>query len=260
MLKSLQQLTYNNIEVIIVDNASGEDPEIIKNQYPDITLIRSKENLGFAGGNNLAIRAAKGKYLFFLNNDTEVTPGTIEPLVNHFENNKSAGIASPKIIFYDSDNTIQYAGATAINPWTGRNKGIGSMEKDLGQYDTVYETPLAHGAAMMVPKQVIDEVGLMPELYFLYYEELDWCEMIKRAGYSSYYIGTAAIYHKESMSVGRNSLLKTYYINRNRLLFIRRNFFGWQKWSSIVIFLLIAMPKKFLVTLCSVAPRGELEF
>jgi GT2 family glycosyltransferase len=245
MLSSLEEVTYDNIEVIIVDNASEEDPEVIKKQYPGINLIKSEENLGFAGGNNLAIRAAKGKYLFFLNNDTEVMPHTIEPLVNFFEENKSAGIASPKIIFHDTD-IIQYAGATEISPWTGRNKGIGSMEKDAGQYDACYETPLAHGAAMMVPRHVIDSVGLMPELYFLYYEELDWCEMIKRAGYTCHYIGTSMIYHKESMSVGRNSLLKTYYINRNRLLFIRRNFFGWQKWSSILTFLLIAMPKRYL--------------
>jgi hypothetical protein len=248
MLESLRNLSYKNIEILIVDNGSPKhDPEIIKKSYPEIKLIKSSKNLGFAGGNNLAIMEAKGKYLFFLNNDTEVTNSCIEPLVNLFETNSLAGIASPKIIFFDSDSTIQYAGSTEINPWTGRNKGIGSMEKDFGQFNTSYETDLAHGAAMMVPKAVINKVGLMPEIYFLYYEELDWCEMIKRKGYTCHYIGESSIYHKESISVGKASLLKTYYINRNRLLFIRRNFFGFQKWSSYLVFLLLAIPKRSLI-------------
>ncbi|WP_411275598.1 glycosyltransferase family 2 protein [Daejeonella sp.] len=245
MLASLRALSYENIEILVVDNGSPKfDPQIIKDKYPEIRLIKSKKNLGFAGGNNLAIREASGKYLFFLNNDTEVTRDCIEPLVGLFENDKSAGVVSPKIIFYNSDDTIQYAGSTEINPWTGRNKGIGSMEKDRGQFDVTSKTDLAHGAAMMVPKAVIDDVGLMPEIYFLYYEELDWCEMIKRQGYSCHYVGESMIYHKESISVGKSSLLKTYYINRNRLLFIRRNFIGFQKWSSYFVFLALAIPKR----------------
>ena len=247
MLASLRNLTYENLEIIVVDNGSPRfDPQVIKAKYPEIQLIKSKKNLGFAGGNNLAIKEASGKYLFFLNNDTEVKTDCIEPLVSLFENNSTAGIASPKIIFFESDNTIQYAGSTEINPWTGRNKGIGSMEKDMGQFDISSRTDLAHGAAMMVPKAVIDEVGLMPEVYFLYYEELDWCEMIKRQGYTCHYVGKSSIYHKESVSVGKSSLLKTYYINRNRLLFIRRNFFGFQKWSSYFVFLALAIPKRSL--------------
>ena len=247
MIESLRKLSYRNIEIIIVDNASpGEDPEIIKQRYPEITLIRSEKNLGFAGGNNLAIKQSKGEFLFFLNNDTEVTAGCLESLVTLFQQNATAGIASPKILFYGTDDIIQYAGATEISPWTGRNKGIGSMEKDRGQFDTSAETELAHGAAMMVPRKVIDKVGLMPEIYFLYYEELDWCEMIKRAGYSCHFVGESCIYHKESVSVGKSSLLKTYYINRNRLLFIRRNTFGIQKWCSCLVFLLFAIPKRTL--------------
>lgn len=247
MIASLRDLSYKNIEIIIVDNGSpAEDPGIIAERYPDVQLLRSKVNLGFAGGNNLGISRAKGKYLFFLNNDTEVDPDCIGPLVDVFEKNSSVGITSPKIIFYGTD-IIQYAGATKINPWTGRNKWIGNMQKDSGQYDSSRETDLAHGAAMMVPRKVIAEAGLMPEIYFLYYEELDWCEMIKRAGYSCYYTAGSTVYHKESMSVGKLSLLKTYYINRNRLLFIRRNFSGFRRLCSYLVFLLVALPKRALV-------------
>ena len=181
MIGSLKNLTYKNIEIIIVDNASpNQDPEIIRQRYPEIKLIKSPVNLGFAGGNNLAIKEAKGKYLFFLNNDTEVTSTCIEPLVHLFETNRSAGIASPKIKFYDTDDIIQYAGSTEINPWTDRNRGIGSMEKDMGQYNSSSETDLAHGAAMMIRRLTIEKAGLMAENFFLYYEELDWCERIRK--------------------------------------------------------------------------------
>jgi GT2 family glycosyltransferase len=247
MVASLRKATYPNIEVIVVDNASpSDDPSVIVERFPEVKLLRSEVNLGYAGGNNLGVRHSNGKYLLFLNNDTEVAPGFLEPLVHLFETNPKAGVASPKIIFYGTDNLIQYAGSTGINPWTGRSKGIGSMEKDNGQHDVSRETALADGAAMMVPRSVIEKVGQMPELYFLYYEELDWCEMIKRAGYTCHYVADATIYHKESVSVGKFSVLKTYYMNRNRLLFIRRNVRGWPFWTSTFIFLMAAIPKKAL--------------
>ncbi|MFT2009002.1 glycosyltransferase family 2 protein [Pontibacter sp. 13R65] len=247
MVASLQKISYPNIEIIVVDNASpSDDPEQIVARYPQVKLIRSAKNLGFAGGNNLGVVHAAGEFLLFLNNDTEVDPGFLEPMVNLFKQNKQAGVASPKIIYHGTDNLIQYAGSHGINPWTGRSITIGQLEQDKGQHNKSAITKLADGAAMMVPRQVIEKVGLMPELYFLYYEELDWCEMIKRAGYSCHYVASSTIYHKESVSVGKASVLKTYYMNRNRLLFIRRNISGWPFWSSMLIFLLAAIPKKVL--------------
>jgi GT2 family glycosyltransferase len=248
MLASLRHVTYPNFEVIIVDNASPQEEILpIETQFPEVHLIRSSENLGFAGGNNLGIAIAKGKYVLFLNNDTEVAPDFLEPLVALFESNPQAGIASPKIIFYGTDQVIQYAGCGGINPWTGRSVTFGLMEKDEGQHNKSFATALIHGAAMMVPMTVIKEVGLMPELYFLYYEELDWCEMIKRAGYKSYYIAEGTVYHKESVSVGQGSVMRTYYMYRNRLLFIRRNSEGIRFWSALLFFLLVAVPKQCLV-------------
>lgn len=248
MLASLRQVTYPNYEVIVVDNASPEhEVQPIAEQFPEVQLIRSAENLGFAGGNNLGIAVAKGKYLLFLNNDTEVDPGFLEPLVALFEANPKAGIASPKIIFHGTDNLIQYAGCGGINPWTGRSVTFGLMEKDEGQHNVSSPTPLIHGAAMMVPMKVIRKVGLMPELYFLYYEELDWCEMIKRGGYESHYVAQGTVYHKESVSVGQGSVMRTYYMYRNRLLYIRRNSSGVRFWSGMLFFLLVAVPKQGLV-------------
>lgn len=245
MVASLLQTTYPRLEIIVVDNASPTDnPDQITERYPEVKLIKSAKNLGFAGGNNLGIIEAQGEYLLFLNNDTEVAPGFLEPLVQLFEQNPQVGIASPKIIFYGTDNVIQYAGSLGVNPWTGRSVTVGMGETDHGQHNRSHATQLADGAAMMVPRRVIDAVGVMPELYFLYYEELDWCEIIKRAGYTCHYVADSTIYHKESMSVGKSSVLKTYYMNRNRLLFIRRNSSGWARWTSALVFVGAALPKK----------------
>ncbi len=208
MLRSLHHVQYAPIEIIVVDNGSKEDPSPISLEFPTINLIRSQHNLGFAGGNNLGITAAKGKYVLFLNNDTEVHPEFLTPMVEAFEHDPELGVCSPKILFFQSPDkkTIQYAGSTGINPYTIRGGKIGSFEQDQGQFNDVRETSLGHGAAMMIPLKVIKQVGLMPDIYFLYYEEHDWFEMIKRAGYKILYVGTAEVYHKESMTVGPNSL------------------------------------------------------
>ncbi|MEO1051208.1 MAG: glycosyltransferase family 2 protein [Bacteroidota bacterium] len=247
MIDSLKQITYPNYEVIVVDNASPNDePEIITYCHQDIKFIKSIRNLGFAGGNNLGVKEATGKYVLFLNNDTEVAPDFLEPLVEAFETNPKLGMASPKIIYHGTDNIIQYAGAVSISPYTGKGYKIGHGEHDIGQFNQSSYTGLGHGAALMVPMKVIKEVGLMPDIFFLYYEEHDWCEMVKRAGYHVMYVAHATIYHKESVSVGRNSPLKTYYMARNRLLYIRRNCFGGQLIFSLLFFLLLAIPKNIL--------------
>jgi len=216
--------TYKNIEVIVVDNNSAEDPTLaLKNAYPEVIVIRSDSNLGFAGGNNLGIRAAKGEYLFIVNNDTEFTPGLIEGLLEIFEKYPDAGMASPKFHYFFHKGTIEYAGYENVNVFTGRNGMIGCKEKDEGQYDQIRTTHYVHGGGMMVPRKVIDEVGGIPEQFFLYYEEFDWSVQIKKKGYKIYYQPRSLIYHKESMTIGKSSPLKTFYLTRNRILFMRRN-------------------------------------
>jgi GT2 family glycosyltransferase len=216
---------YAAVEIIVVDNASKDNPvPVWQVQYPDITFIRSETNLGFAGGNNLGVKAAKGDYLFFVNNDTEFTAGLVESLVAILDKNPVVGMVSPKIRYFDQPTMLQYAGFTNMNYYTMRNRCIGQFEEDKGQYDNnTGQTGYIHGAAMMVRRDAIVKAGLMAENFFLYYEEMDWNDHIKRAGYEVWLEAKALIYHKESVSVGRVSGLKEYFMNRNRLLFIRRN-------------------------------------
>ncbi len=239
LLESLREITYPRIEIILVDNASRENPaEQIKKDFPEVIFIRSDKNLGFAGGNNLGIRKAKGKYLMMLNNDTEADPGFLEPLVAAMEDDPELGMVGSKVRFYDHPDTIQYAGATPMTRFTATSHFIGFNTIDKGQYDEACETPFASGAAMMTSREVCRKVGLMAEFFFLYYEELDWQERIRKAGYKIMYIPKSLIYHKESISVGKESALQAYWQNRNRLLLVRRNF-GW--YETLVSFLYLTI-------------------
>ena len=214
-----------SLEVIVVDNASRQDEaSIISQRYPQVKAIRSLRNLGFAGGNNLGIQAARGKYLFLVNNDTVLTGKRFfEPLIARLESDDKIGMVCPKIRFAWGTHPIQFAGYTPLSPITLRNRSIGFGEEDCGQYDTPHPTPYAHGAAMMVKREAVERVGMMPECYFLYYEELDWSMMFRRAGYDIWYEPASTIYHKESQTTGQGSPLRTYYLTRNRLLLVKRN-------------------------------------
>jgi GT2 family glycosyltransferase len=249
LLKSIARTnTYSNIEIIVVDNGSTTDPvPAWRIQYPSVQFIRSDENTGFAGGNNIGIRQATGDYLFLVNNDTEFTTGLVETLVNTLDTNPGVAMVSPKIRYYQQPDTLQYAGYSDMNYYTARNHCIGQFEKDNGQYDhQTGITAFAHGAAMMVKNEAIAKAGLMKENYFLYYEELDWCDSIKKEGYVIFVNTQALIYHKESVSVGQKSALKEYFMNRNRILFIRRNAVFYKRWIFYVYFLVVVMPRNII--------------
>lgn len=256
LLRSIRHLNYQPVEVIVVDNASKDDPTAaLKAVYQDTIVIRNKHNLGFSGGNNTGIRAAKGEYFLLVNNDTELSSDFIRPLLNIFEIYRDAGAVSPKFHFYFHPEIIEYAGYEKVNCLTARNGMIGRGEKDKGQYDTIRRTHYAHGGCVMVPRRVVDQVGLMPEQYFLYYEELDWSEQIKRKGFSIYYQPNALIHHKESMTTGKNSVLKTYYINRNRILFMRRNASQLSFLAFSIYLVLFTIPKNIMMFLLKREPK-----
>ncbi|MCC5935922.1 MAG: glycosyltransferase family 2 protein [Lunatimonas sp.] len=246
MLQSFRKINYPNLEYIVVDNASKEDPSPILEAYPEVILVPNPVNEGFAGGNNRGMEIAKGEYFYLINNDTEILPDSIDALLKRAQSDTKVGLVCPKIRYYDEPDIIQYAGYTPISKLTGRGTAIGYMERDAGQYDQARVTALAHGAAMFIPRSVVEEVGMMAELYFLYYEELDYCERIKKAGFEIWYEPASVILHKESMSVGKKSLLKTYYMSRNRWVFLRRNI-EWPIFAiTMIYYFLIAVPKNVL--------------
>lgn len=232
----IESIPFNDkLEVIVVDNASdNQEADQISSRFPHVKVIKSDKNLGFAGGNNLGIKASTGKFIFLINNDTYFEDFNVWALIERLNSSSDIGIVCPKIRFAWSPKPIQFAGYTPLSNITIRNQAIGFGEEDHGQYETAHPTPYAHGAAMLIKREAIDKVGLMPECYFLYYEELDWSMMFTRAGYQIWYEPKCTIYHKESQATGQQSPLRTYYISRNRLLLIKRNYHGITKWLSYI--------------------------
>lgn len=248
LIESLRNYLSIPYELIVVDNGSVEDETVaLQEKYPFLKTIRSEQNLGFAGGNNLGIRQAIGNYLFFLNNDTIVKDNSISYLIKTIQNDPKIGGVSPKILFNDNRGHIQFAGYTPLSKITIRNRTIGFDQPDRGQYDEICRTSYLHGAAMLIKREVIESVGLMPEYYFLYYEELDWSTQITKAGYALVYEPRTCIYHNESRSTGKESPLKIYFLTRNRLLYTQRNRRGVTRFLSIAYQLFIAYPKDILI-------------
>lgn len=248
-LESTRKFSHKNYEVLVCDMDSEIDPTgIIEHKnFPNTRVLRSRKNLGFAGGNNWGMKQAKGDYVFIVNNDTEVTPDLLNLLLDPFLKNPDIGVVCPKIKYFISPNVIQYAGFKPMNFFTARTTAVGSKQVDNGQFDKPGYTAGAHGCAMMVKREVIDKTGMFPESFFLYYEEWDWSCRIKNAGYKIYYQSNAVIYHKESMSVGKENPLKVYYLTRNRILFIRRNSNWLQCIAFIVFFLFFSFPKSVIM-------------
>lgn len=257
LIESLQNTVQSvEFEIIVVDNASRlNEAKIIQQQYPSVKVIRSEKNLGFSGGNNLGIKVAKGKYIFLINNDTYIEQDHLSILIERLESNPKIGAVSPKIRFAFPPQNIQFAGYTKLSPVTMRNQAIGMGHPDDGSLNTPHLSAYLHGAALMVKREVIEKTGLMPEIYFLYYEELDWCTSMSRLGYELWYEPGCTIFHKESQSTGQMSKLRTFYMTRNRLLYAWRNIAGIDRYLSITYQILIVAPKDSLKYLSTKHPN-----
>lgn len=249
LIESLQKIIHSvSYEIIIVDNSSFKnEAQELQSRYPDIRTIRSERNLGFAGGNNLGIQEAAGKYIFLINNDTFIEEDGFSYLIERLESNPKIGAVSPKIRFAFPPRNIQFAGFTPLSYITLRNESIGFGSPDNGRFDTPQPSPYLHGAAIMLKREAINKVGLMSERYFLYYEEMDWCVALRRASYELWYEPRCTIFHKESQSTGQSSPLRTFYMTRNRMLFAWKNLKGIERILSILYQLTIVLPKNILI-------------
>lgn len=244
----------SRLEIVVVDNASSEnEAAIIAARYTHVKTIRSEQNNGFSAGNNLGFSISTGDYLFFLNNDAYMT-GTDEEklnslftLIERLESNSHIALVCPKIRFAWDNTPIQFAGYTPLSKITVRNRAQGFGEPDHGQYDTPHPTPYVHGAAVMAKREYVEQVGLWPESFFLYYEEIDWSIMFARAGYEIWYEPGCTVYHKESRSTGQNSPLRVYYLTRNRLYLVRRHSPPIDKYLSYAYLIGIAYIKSIII-------------
>jgi GT2 family glycosyltransferase len=249
-LESMKLSTYKNYEIIVVDNGSDIDPteKIMAGNYYNTKVVKSPVNLGSAGGNNFGMRHSRPDYdfCFQLNNDAEITPDLIEKCLEPFYTDASIGAVCPKIRFHHNPTVIQYAGFNKMSMLTGKTTAVGSLEVDNGQHDVSGYTHLAHGCALMVKREVIEKVGMMAEKYFVYYDETDWSARIIKAGYKIFYQAKGLCFHKESISMGKESPLKVHFMTRNRIYFMRRNATLPQLLVFIGFFSFFTIPKTVL--------------
>lgn len=201
-LYSVLATNYPNFQVTVIDNASTDgSAEFIEENYPEVKLIKFKENYGFAKAYNLALKSVKSKYIGLLNNDIEVEPDWLEKLIFHMEKDEKVAAANPKMLFIQDRKRINAAGGCCDIYGVGWNRGNG--ERDKGQYDKVEEVFYANGAAMLIREKAWREVGPFDERYFLYGEDLDWCWRARLKGYKILYVPEAKVYHFWRASSGK---------------------------------------------------------
>lgn len=223
MLDTLRAASYPRMEVLVADNGQVADESArFSRHYPGVKVVATAQNLGFAGGNNLALAEAQGDYILLLNNDTLVPPYFLQPMVQAMEDAPRVGIVSPKIYYHDAPGVLQFAGTARLDLATFRANDPAKGSRDTGQWDDIRDIDFAHGACMLIRRALIADIGPMREDYFLYYEEIDYCLRARAAGWQIRLVPDSHIVHLESSTTGKHSPLKTHYMFRNRWLLARR--------------------------------------
>ena len=226
-VESILKSEYQEYRIVIVDNGAKDKEKIIQNDFLNkhTDIVASEKNLGFSGGNNLGIQYAKKKYdpdyYLLLNNDTVILNDTLSELVEHCNIIENTGLVTGKIFYYSQPEVIWYAGGV-FNYKTGIADqpvlGVDESSENNGCIDVTFAT----GCVMLLPRNVIEKIGLLDEEYFLYAEDTDYCCRIMQAGYKLVYVPSAIIYHKVSASTGNQSAMQQYYMMRNNCYIIKK--------------------------------------
>ncbi len=222
---SVHNQTYKNYEVIFVDNGSTDKSvDFIKKNYPKTVIVENKKNLGFAGGNNVGYKNAKGEYLLLINNDTYIEKNFLANFVEAFEKIPNLGSVQSKIVLMNNPRKLDMVGAY----WTDFSflyyYGYGK-DADLKKYNNPMPFFSNKGASMLIKKEVVDKIGLFDDVFLNYYEETDFCHRLWLAGYECWYWPKAVLYHAMG---GTSSAFDNSYIQfhnfKNKLLSFLKNF------------------------------------
>ena len=229
-IDSLNNTEYSNSEIIVVDNASSDDSvNWIKNNYPKINIVQNDKNYGYAGGCNRGIKASKGDYIVFLNNDTIHEKDWLNHLVSFMENHSDCAAVQPKILNYYERDRFDYAGGSGGHmdvlcyPFA-RGRLFLEQEIDNKQYDDDTNCFWASGTAIMVRKKYFLEVEKFDENFFAHMEEIDLCWKLQLKGYSIYAHPKSVIYHKNAVSLPQTSLKKFMLNHRNSIIMLLSNY------------------------------------
>lgn len=224
-VESCRRLTYPRFCLLVVDNGSTDgSEEQLHARFPDVPILQTGKNLGFAGGNNAGIRHALGQraeFIWLLNNDTVVDPEALTALVRTVRADERIGIAGSKVYYYDDRRRLNCV-AGRVSRWTAFPFNVGRNEEDRGQFDALSDVDYVLGCSCLLRTAAILEAGLMDDRFFLYFEDTDWNFRIRRKGWRIVLSPLSLIWHKESRSVGLHSPRMIYYFARNSLLFAQK--------------------------------------
>ncbi|HCQ02034.1 MAG TPA: glycosyltransferase family 2 protein, partial [Candidatus Latescibacteria bacterium] len=228
-LDSLAKIRYSAFSILLVDNGStdgsAEAIERWANENERITVIRNKKNKGFIGGSNIGIRRAlmtDTNYIFLLNNDTVVEPHVLTELVDVAEQSNDISMVGPKIYQYNREQVLDSAG-TRTMLWLAQGFLNGHGEEDLGQYDQSFEMPYITGTALLIKRSVVEQIGLMDEDYFNYFDDFDGGYRARKDGGRLLFVPKAIIQHKGSQAIGFGSPFYMLHMVRSRILFARKH-------------------------------------
>ncbi|MEM6325773.1 MAG: glycosyltransferase family 2 protein [Bacteroidota bacterium] len=227
-LPSVRATEYPALEIVVADNASDDGTaEWLAAHHPEVRIVRHGENLLFAAGNNEAVPHASGEIVVFLNNDVEVPPGWLTPLVDALERDPGLAAVQPKLLQLDR-RTFEYAGAAGGFldrfgfPFT-RGRLFEHLEPDTGQYDTYREVTWASGAAFAVRREAFTEAGGFDASFGMHMEEIDLCWRLWRRGWRVACEPASVVYHLGGASLPRGNARKTFYNYRNGLVMLAKN-------------------------------------
>jgi GT2 family glycosyltransferase len=218
-IESVRNLDYPDIRIVVVDNGSTDDSTtVLRQRYPSITLLESKQNLGFTGGNNLGIVKALEMgtdYVWLLNNDTVVERDALRKMVQTIGNLPDVGIASPVIHFHDPPREVQFCGSYI--DW--ERKRIVKLE--VGEsYPSNGVNVSLWGTALLIRRDVVERVGFLNDKYFAYHEDEEYCMRVARAGYRAILVPEARVFHKNSRSTGSNDAPMQVFLRSRNLFFL----------------------------------------
>lgn len=221
-LRSLARQTYRHRHDIVLDNQSTDgSAEAIRRDYPDVEIITLEDNRGYAGNNNVGVRAAMARgadWILVLNEDTTLAPDCLERLVEIGDRDPRVGILGPMVYHDDEPDVIQSAGGMLGRSW--RSTHLGKNERDRGQYVTPHQVEWISGCGLMVRRAVVGDVGALDERFFLYWEETEWCTRAREAGWRIIHVPAAKMWHKGVQRAPRPTPSQIYYDARNHLLLL----------------------------------------
>jgi GT2 family glycosyltransferase len=237
-LESLAHVQEPPFCVIVVDNGSDDGSEThIRARFPDVTLLQTGQNLGYAGGNNVGIRYALEQgadYVGILNNDVTVAPRFLGHLSNVLQDYENVGVATPLIAEMAHPERVWALGAEMRwRAGDAERLHIGDPVQMWTDH-APFEIDIAPGTAMLAKREVFERVGFLDELYYLYFEEVDWCLHVRQAKYGIYAVPHAVVSHKVSATLGPTSPLVDYYMLRNQIRLIMRWYSGINRLGILV--------------------------